>query len=401
MPEYSFKARSLAGEAWNGTLEADSQEALEFILNDKGYFSTSVKEKGQQGFSLTSLFERVDKRDLAVFCRQLAVIINSGVTIIEAIGILSEQVEKKFFKEVLRAVGDDVQKGKLLSQSMADYPDTFPEFLRNMIRVGEVSGTLDDIMNQLADYYENEERINRKVKSAMVYPIILAIMTVGVVTLLMVMVLPMFSDVLSEMGAQMPLITVVLMAISNFMVHYIIVILLAVVVIVLALVSYGRTPNGRLRFDAMKLTAPLFKTLTVKVITSRFARSMGILLKSGINIIYAMDIMCTLIGNRAVEQKFTYASEEVKQGRGIADSLDKLGVFPPLLIHMVGVGERTGELDQMLLRTSRFFDDEVDAAISKMTTFIEPVMIVLLGGIIGTILLSIFLPMLSIMNSIS
>ncbi|MPM04585.1 Type II secretion system protein F [bioreactor metagenome] len=400
MPEFIFKARSLAGEAWSGTLEADSAEALEFMLNDKGFFPLEIKPK-PEGVSLARMFGKVNKRDLAVFSRQLSVIISSGVTIIEAIAILAEQTEKQSFKEVLEVVGDDVQKGKLLSQSMSAFPGVFPEFLRNMIRVGEASGTLDDIMEQMANYYENEDKINRKVKSAMTYPMILGIMTVGVVILLMVMVLPMFSSILSEMGGQMPMITVVLMAISNFMRLNIGFIALGVAAVVFAFTSYTRTPSGRLRFDAFKVSFPLTRGLTVKVITSRFARSMGILLKSGINIINAMNIMTTLIGNRAVEEKFAVSSEEVQQGRGIAESLSRIGIFPPLLIHMIQVGEKTGELDQMLLRTSGFFDDEVETAVTKMTTLIEPVMIVILAVIVAVILLSIFLPMLSIMNAVS
>lgn len=385
---------------WKTSLEADSAEALEYFLNEKGFFLLDIRPK-DQGFSLSDFFDRVNKRDLAVFCRQLAVIISSGVTIIEAISILSEQMAKKSFRDVLRVVGDDVQKGKLFSQSLVSFPDVFPEFLCNMIRVGEASGTLDNIMDQLANYYENEDRIARKVKSAMTYPMILGIMTVGVVVLLMVMVLPMFASVLGEMGGEMPGITRVLMAVSDFMAKNILYILIALALVVVAFASYVRTPAGRLRYDAFKLKVPMFSSITVKVITSRFARSMGILLKSGINIINAMNIMSTLIGNRVVEAKFVQSSEEVQQGHGISESLHKIGVFPPLLIHMVSVGERTGELDQMLIRTSGFFDDEVESAITKMTTMIEPLMIVILAAVIGVILLSIFLPMLSIMNNVA
>ena len=400
MPEFTFRARNLSGEAWNGAIEADSTEALQYLLNEKGFFPIQIKEK-PEGFTFKSLFRSVKKKDLAVFCRQMSVIINSGVTVIESVQILAEQVENEYFREVLQAVGEEVQKGKMLSQSMEDYPAAFPEFLVNMIKVGEASGTLDEIMEQMANFYENEDRINRKVKSAMTYPAILGVMTIGVVTLLMVMVLPMFSSVLSEMGGEMPGITVVLMAISNFMVHNIVYIAIAVVLLVLGFMTYTKSESGRLRFDALKLKIPLFKTVTIKVITSRFARSMGILLKSGINIINSMTIMSTLIGNRAVEQRFAESAEEVQEGRGISESLGRIGIFPPLLIRMVAVGEQTGELDQMLTRTSRFFDDEVEEAVTKMTTMIEPVMIIVLGGVIAVILLSIFLPMLSIMNSVS
>lgn len=400
MAEYVFKARSLSGETWNGTIEADSEEALEYLLNDKGYFPLSIKEKAE-GVSISGTFDKINKRDLAVFCRQLSVIINSGVTLIEAIDILAQQVQKKTFKLTLEAVGEDVQKGKLLSQAMNAFPSVFPEFLRNMIRIGEASGTLDTIMDKLADYYEREDKINRKVKSAMTYPMILGVLTVGVVILLMVMVLPMFSNVLSEMGGELPGITRVLMSISGFMTKNILLIIIAIFLLIVGFTAYKRTDSGRLNVDALKLRIPVFKDITVKVITSRFARSMGILLRSGINIINAMSIMSNLIGNRAVELKFIQSSEEVQQGRGISEALKKLDIFPPLLIHMVAVGERTGELDQMLIRTSGFFDDEVEASISRMTAMIEPMMIIVLAGVIAVILLSIFLPMLSIMDNVA
>jgi len=298
-------------------------------------------------------------------------------------------------------VWEDVQKGKLLSQAMAGFPQVFPEFLRNMVRVGEASGTLDTIMMQMANYYENEDRINRKVKTAMTYPTILGVLTVGVVILLMVVVLPMFSSILTEMGGNMPGITIALMAVSDFLRSNILVILLFLVLLIMALAAYGKTETGRFRYDTLRLKLPVVRTLTVKVITSRFARSMAILLRSGLNIINAMGIMSTLIGNRNVEERFMESLDDIRQGRGIAYSLERVGIFPPLLIHMVSVGERTGELDEMLLRTSGFFDDEVEAAITKMTTLIEPIMIIILAVIIAIILLSIFLPMLEIMNAVS
>ena len=399
MPEFAYKARNLKGELLQGTMEAANSEALAALLNEKGYFVTESRVQ-EQALSLTGMFERVNKRDLAVFCRQLSVVLNSGITILEAVTMLAEQVEKKTFRTALETVRDDLQRGRLLSQAMLTFPSMFPEFLTNMVRIGEASGTLDTVMNKMAAYYENEDKLNRKIKSAMTYPAILACMTVGVVILLMVAVLPTFSGILGQLGGKMPGITVALMAISNFMVHNIVYILLAIVLIVVGRIWYIRTENGRLRSDTFKITHSLFKNIHIKTVTARFAHSMAILLQSGMNIINAMGIMSNLMGNRAVENRFHKATDEVQQGRGIADSLERMSLFPPLLLHMVSVGEKTGELDQMLERTSGFFDDEVDAAISRMTTLIEPLMIIILAVVIATILLSIFLPMLAIMNSV-
>lgn len=400
MAVYVFKAGSLGGETWKGTIEADSVEALEYLLNDKGYFPLSIKEKSE-AVSLMGLIDKVNKRDLAVFCRQLSVIINSGMTIVDAIDILSRQVSKKSFRNTLELVSEDVQKGKLLSQALSDFPAVFPEFFRNMIKVGEATGTLDTITERLADYYEKEDRLNRKVKSAMIYPIILSLMTVGVIVLLIAMVLPVFSNVLSEMGGELPGITLALMSISNYTSGKSVCIIIALFPLMVGITAYSRTTAGRLKMDTLKLKIPILRNITIKIITSRFARSMGILLRSGINIISAMHIMSSLIGNRAIEMRFVQSSEDVRQGRGIAFSLNKLGIFPPLLIHMVAVGERTGNLDQMLLRTSGFFDDEVEASISKMSTIIEPLVIVILAVVVAIILFSIFLPMLTILDSVA
>lgn len=399
MPEFSYRAKNMQGNMLSGVLEASSSEALETLLNERGYFLLESKIN-EQSLSLTSLTERVNKRDLAVFCRQLSVVLNSGITILEAVSILSEQVQKKTFKAALMTVRDDLQKGRLLSQAMGAFPSIFPEFLLNMVRIGEASGTLETVMEQMADYYENEDRISRKVKSAMTYPTILAVMLVGVVILLMVAVLPTFSGVLTDMGGQMPGITRVLMAISDFMVKNIIYIAVVMAGIVAFRYFYIRTENGRLRSDTFKITYSLFKNVNVKVVTARFARSLGILLKSGMNIINAFDLMAGLMGNREVERRFMKSAEEVQQGRGISVSLAKMNLFPPLLIHMVAVGEQTGELDQMLTRTSKFFDEEVDVAIQKLTAMIEPLMIIILAGVIAVVLLSIFLPMLEIMNNV-
>ncbi|MCE5235382.1 MAG: type II secretion system F family protein [Clostridiaceae bacterium] len=399
MPEFSYKAKNMQGSAVNGVLEAASSEALEALLNERGYFLLESRIN-EQSLSLASFTERVNKRDLAVFCRQLSVVLNSGITILEAISILSEQVQKKTFRAALATVRDDLQKGRLLSQAMGAFPSIFPEFLLNMVRIGEASGTLETVMEQMADFYENEDRINRKVKSAMTYPAILSVMLVGVVILLMVAVLPTFSGVLNDMGGQMPGITRALMAISDFMTANIVYILIVIGLVIAFRYYYIRTENGRLRSDTFKITHSLFKNVNVKVVTARFARSLGILLKSGMNIINAFDLMAGLMGNRAVEQRFMKSAEEVEQGRGISESLAKMRLFPPLLIHMVAIGEQTGELDQMLTRTSRFFDDEVDVAIQKLTAMIEPIMIILLAGVIAVVLLSIFLPMLEIMNNV-
>ncbi|HOL92452.1 MAG TPA: type II secretion system F family protein [Clostridiales bacterium] len=327
-------------------------------------------------------------------------ILNSGITILEAIGILRDQASKRRMKEILEDVYSELQKGRMLSEAIVPYDDLFPEFMKNMIRVGEASGTLDTILNQLADYYEHDFKIRRKVKSAMTYPAILAVLTVAVVTLLMVAVLPMFSNTLTGMGGTLPGITVFLMAVSRFMADNILLLAAVVIIAVILFSYYIRTDNGRLWFDGLKLRLPIVKNTVLKTVTARFARSMSILLKSGIPIVNAMEILKELIGNRAVEKKFAEATDEIKEGKGIAGSMRRLGIFPPLLIHMIVVGENTGELDEMLGRTAGFFDEEVEEAIEKTVSLIEPAMIIIMAAVIGVIILSVMLPMVSIMEHV-
>ena len=399
MPIYAYKAKNLKGEAIEGDYETIAVDSLEYMLQEKGFFLVEAKRKGKE-FSLSGMFGKINSKDIAVFCRQFAVIINSGITIVEAIGILKEQASKKRARDILEEVHGELQKGRVLSEAMLRYPEMFPEFMQNMVKVGEASGSLDTVLNRLADYYENDHKIRRKVKGAMTYPMILGILTVAVVVLLMVLVLPMFAGVLSSMGGEMPLITRVLMAISNFMIENLLAILAVTILVIVGISYWIRTESGRYRFDSLKMKLPVVKPTTIKVITARFARSMSILLKSGIPIINAMEIMGDLIGNKAVERKFIEAQEDIKEGKGIAGPMRRLGIFPPLLIHMIAVGESTGELDEMLGRTAGFFDEEVEESIEKMTALIEPAMIIIMAAIIGLIILSVMLPMISIMSTV-
>ncbi|MDP4093449.1 MAG: type II secretion system F family protein, partial [Bacillota bacterium] len=359
MPTYSYRAKNLKGEELKGTYDTTMQESLEFMLNEKGYFLVDLKEEGKK-FSLSDITGKVSVKEISVFCRQFSVILKSGLTVVEAILILSDQAEKKNFREILKSIHEELQKGKLLSNTLDMYPRVFPDFLRNMVQIGEASGSLDTVMNRLAEYYERENKVRRKVRSAMTYPMILAILIVGVVILLMWKVLPMFSDMLQQNGGDMPGITKIMMGISHFVVNNITAIFIGLILGVSGIVYYFRTEPGRYLFDGMKLKLPLIKKVTVKVITSRFARSMGILLKSGIPILRVIEIMEKLIGNRVVEEKFKACSEEIREGHGIAVPIRKIGIFPSLLIHMISVGENTGELDEMLTRTAGFFDEEVE-----------------------------------------
>ncbi len=402
MPTYVYKAKNLHNEEMAGEFAGNSLDELKSMLHEKGFFLVDHDESGTK-VSFTGLGnKKVKSKEISLFCRQFAVILQAGITIVEAISILKEQVQNKRLQQVLGEMFEELQKGKILSAAMEMYKDVFPEFLRNMVHVGEASGSLDSVMNRMADYYEMDTKVRKKVKSALSYPIVLLVLTIGVVILMMVGILPKFADMLGKNGAKMPGITKAVMGVSNFFVNNIVIILIVILGSVVGLTYYfKKTTKGRYTFDGMKLKAPLIKKVTTKVITSRFARSMAILLKSGIPIVTVVDILGNLIGNKVVEEKFKACQSEINEGHGIAGPIKRLDIFPPLLINMIAVGENTGELDEMLTRTAGFFDEEVEDAIGKLTAAIQPIMIIILAGVIGVIILSIMLPMLSMMNAIS
>ncbi|WP_434510798.1 type II secretion system F family protein [Desulfitobacterium sp. AusDCA] len=399
MPTFTYRAKNLIGEQMSGTHEAADVEALTAMLREQGYFLIDVQAEGRV-LSLDDLFQRITMKDIALFCRQFSVIISAGITIVDGIGILRDQMEKRKLKTALEEVHEELQRGRVLSAALSDHTSIFPEFMINMIRVGEASGTLDVIMNQLADFYEKENKIRRKIRTAMTYPLILFFLTVGVVTMLLIKVLPTFAGILQSIGGDLPLLTKILLGVSEFFVKHLIMLTLSGIVLMGVLSYLAQKSEVKYWLDSMKLKLPLLRKTTVKVITSRFARSMGILLKSGIPVISAIEIMSNLLGNRVAEHKFIDCCVAVREGKGIAGPIKKVGLFPPLLIHMITVGETTGELDEMLTRTAGFFDEEVEEAIEKLTAAIEPAMIIVMAVVIGSIVLAIMLPMVNIMKSV-
>ncbi|MCL2165051.1 MAG: type II secretion system F family protein [Oscillospiraceae bacterium] len=350
-------------------------------------------------FGLKPGARSVKIKDIAVFCRQFSVLLNAGIPIVEAVSILKNQSEKRYLCEILTDIHSKLQMGNMLSQALSEYSNVFEDFLINMVKVGEASGSLDAIMERLAEYYERNNKLSQKIKSAMTYPAILAVLTIAVVILLMVEVLPMFTGILSQMGGSMPGITRLLINASDFFVNNLFIIVIAVLGIVVGIRYFVRTGVGKYWFDGIKLAIPGVSVITVKIITARFARSMSILLKSGIPIVNAIDIIKDLIGNTVVEKKFTAASEDIRSGKGISGPIRDLNFFPKLLEHMVAVGENSGELDEMLGRTAYFFDSEVEEAIDRLTVMIEPILIIILGIVVGIIIISIMLPMINVMRA--
>lgn len=406
MALFKYSAKNLNGDLLENEQEFESEEILRKRLIEDGYYILTVKRvfsgelKESSGVSIKIGSGKVKKNEFFIFCRQFAIILNSGINIVEAVEILTHQTNNNKLKETLKGLHEQLMEGIMLSSAMGSYKDVFPDFFVSMIQVGEISGTLDSVLNRMAEYYEKEHKVAKKIKSASLYPIIVMVIALGVITLLMLKVLPMFSKMLSSMGGKLPFITQLLMGVSNFMVNNFIYIVLTIIIMMVAAAFYKKSERGKYKLDGLKLKLPIIKDVVRKSITSKFSRSLSLLLKSGIPIIRALEIMSTIIGNKIVEEKFKDCCIEVKEGKGMAVSLENMNLFPPMLVHMVSVGERTGELDDILDRTAVFFEDEVDEAIDHATTLIEPIMIVFLAVVVGIVLLAVMLPMTNIMQSI-
>ena len=433
---YAYTAKNMDGDVIRGEQSVASFEELEDVLRMRGYFIVSHSESpgsaaggagggagaaggiggsvgaaggagsvggaGALGVArLKAGFSRkVGSREIAVFCRQFSVLLNAGVTIVEAISLLKGQTESKKLDSVADNINEQLRRGIVLSEAMSAHRDVFEDLFLNMVKVGEVSGTIDTIMQRLADYYERDYKIKQKIKSAMTYPAILAVLTVAVIILLIVKILPMFTEILGQMGEGLPFITEALIGVSNFFVNNILLILLVFLALLVFIRYFSKSAIGGYWIDGLKLTAPGVKNVCTKIITARFARSMSILLKSGVPIINAVEIMQQIIGNKVAEQRFKACARAIKEGKGIAGPIRDINLFPNLLVHMIAIGESSGELDEMLARTAGFFDMEVEEAIDRLTVMIEPLMIIVLGAVVGLIIISVMLPMISVMTSL-
>lgn len=398
MGVYNYKAKNLQGKLIEGETTAANDAELKAYIRSQGYFIVSYAEVAES-VDLFKSFRKVKVKDITIFCRQFAVLFNSGITILETIEILMLQTGNKKMKEVLRVIYDDIRKGKVLSEAMDLHDSVFPEFLRNMIKVGEVSGNLDEILNRMADYYERDNKIKNKVKAALTYPVVLFFLMIAVVIVLLTVVIPIFADTLSGFGATLPPITEFMINMSDFVKAKFLWLLIGISGGVVFFLNWQKSNAGREVIDRLMLRLPIIKGVSEKVITARFSRSLSILLRSGISMLDAIELMSKLLGNREVEKRFMSCREEVRKGNGLSKAITTVGIFPPLLTQMIAVGERTGELDEILSRTAGFFDDEVEEAVGRATTLIEPIMLILMAVVVGSILVSVMLPLMKIMET--
>lgn len=398
MAEFEYKGKTLGGAQVSGVLKAENRQDLERILRRNRITVTSVRKK-QKELSL-KIGTGIKRIDISRFTRQFATMIGSGLPMIQCLEILAAQVESPEMRKVINKVKDSVQSGSTLADALAKHPKVFDQLYTNMVEAGEMGGALDVILVRLANYREKADALIRKVRGAMMYPAVVVVVAIAVTTAMLAFVVPVFAKMFTSLGSQLPTPTLVVLAISNFLQSYYYIIILGMIGLGVAFRFYAKTPDGRLNVDKAMLKMPAIGTLIRKSAIARFARTLGTLLSSGVSILDALEITAKTAGNRVIHDAIKKSVLSIAEGDTITSPLKETGVFPPMVTQMIAVGEKTGGLDEMLNKIADFYDEEVDAAVSALTSIIEPVVIVFMGIVIGGILIAMYLPMFDIIGKI-
>lgn len=401
---FEYKVRDRTGSVQTGQMEAPSSAAVAKTLRDKGFVPLKIAERRvgslDKEVRLPGLKKKIKPKEIAVFSRQLATMVNSGLTLVRALTVLQEQTRNPTFTEVIADVRARVEQGSSLSASLANHPRNFGTLYVAMIQAGEVGGALDETLVRLADTLEAGVRLRSKVKSAMAYPVVVLSLIVLIVSAMLLFIVPIFSRMYAELGGELPLPTKMLVDLSGLLGKFWWLIALAIVGSTMAMKRWIRTPEGRAKWDRFKLRTPVFGKLVQKVAVSRFARTFSVLSRTGVPVLQALDIVSATAGNALVSAALRDVQESVKRGESLAGPLSRHEVFPPMVTHMMAVGEETGALDAMLGKVADFYDQEVDDSVNALTSLIEPILIIVMGVAVGGILISLYLPMFNIANLI-
>lgn len=397
---YKYKAISHNGQAIEGLYEAEEESEVLNMIRSNGYLPVSI-EKDIETQAQSSLFvPKVKRKDLAVFCRQFYTMINAGIGIIQTFEILEEQTKNKTFKNTIRAVREDIQKGYTISQSMKKHEKIFPNMLINMIEAGEISGTLDTILERMALHFERESKLEGKIKSAMIYPMALIIVSIVVIIFMLIAVLPTFVGMFMDSGVTLPWPTKCILDMSQGLKNYWFIVLIIGGVFGIFIHCYSSTPDGRRNIDNVKIKIPWIRTINVKIITTRFTRTLSILISSGIPLLESLDIVVKVLNNREIQYRLMKGMEDMSKGISLSKVICDVEIFPSMVEGMIKVGEESGALDEILSKTADFYDEEVEVSLQKMTTLIEPILLVLMAIVIGFIVIAMAMPMFDMVNTI-
>ena len=401
---FVYKVRDRAGAVHQGTLEAQSEQLVIAKLREMGYVPVSVKQRGRSMAAADKSIggkKKVDLRAVAIFSRQLATMVNAGLTIIRALGILTEQTESKALAAVVAEVKGDIERGLSLSQAISKHPKVFPPVYLSMVRSGETGGMLDEVLLRLSVTLEKQLELKRKIKSAMAYPIAIGCIIVLIVSAMLMFVVPMFEGMYNDLGGTLPVPTRVLIALSGALTTYWWMIGLSVFAATFLLRRWAATPNGRFSLDRVKLKMPVFGLLVHKTAIARFTRTLASLIRSGVPIMEALDIVGETAGNAVVARAVMAAKDQVRVGQSLSASLGTHPVFPDMVVQMMAVGEETGALDEMLEKIAEFYDSEVSATVDALTSLIEPLLMVAMGVTVGGMVVALYLPMFQIINLVN
>ena len=400
MPNFAFKARNRQGETLLGERMADSRQALALTLRREQIFLLEAQEKkvARKSFEFGG---NPTPKDIAVFTRQFSVMIDAGVPLVQCIELLASTQANKKFATALKAVQTEVESGNSLAASMKNHQRIFDDLYTNMVAAGEAGGILDTIFQRLSVYIEKNVKLKRAVQSAMVYPIAVVVIASGVITLILWKVVPMFTELFASMGVDLPLPTRIVIGASRFVGSYGLFIAIGLVILSFLFRAYYRTPKGRYTADGLILKSPVFGPLLRKIAVARFTQTMATLIASGVPILDCLDITARTSGNAIIEEAILNVKKAISEGRTIVDPLKESGVFPSMVVSMIGVGEQAGALETMLTKIATFYEEEVDAAVGDLMTALEPMIIVILGTTVGGIVISMYMPIFTLVGQLS
>lgn len=399
---FVWKGRSPSGELLSGEYNAESKDDLVSHLRKRKIIITSMREKAKGNINIKLPgSDRVSVKEIGVFTRQFATMINAGLPMVQCLDILSQQTEKEFFRTSIARLMADVEGGSTLAESMARHPKVFSTLYVNMVEAGEAGGILDVILVRLATFLEKLDALQRKVKGALTYPSVVAFVAIMATCFMLIFIIPTFAKMFTDFGGQLPTPTRIVMGLSDFLRGYWWAIIAGVVGVVIGLQRYYKTESGRLVIDRLLLKIPILGDVIRKGAVARFTRTLGTLISSGVPILSGLEITARTAGNRVVENAVVATRESISQGNTIAEPLRVSGVFPPMVTSMIAVGEQTGALDEMLEKIASFYDSEVDTAVDALTAIIEPVMIVVMGTVVGGMLIAMYLPMFKLVSVVS
>lgn len=397
---YKYKAVKGNGEKVEGFFESSTESEVIAMLKNEEYMPISVERDIEKSSKVELFTSKVKKKDLAIFCRQFYTMVDAGISIIRCLEILSVQTGNKSLKRSLEGIYTDIQKGVTLSGAMKRYDKTFPPILINMVEAGEVSGNLDNILERMAVHFEKENKLESKIKASLIYPVVLIVVSVAVVIFMLVGVLPTFIEMFENSGSQLPSITLLLLNSSKFLQKYWYLILGGIAGLSVLFIYYKSTKEGKKALALLKIKTPFIKITNQKIITSRFTRTLSTLMSSGIPLLEALKIVGNVVNNAVIKERLQDGMEDIKKGTSLSQTIRDMEVFPPMVYSMVNIGEESGSLDNILVKTADFYDEEVELSLQRMTTLIEPILLIVMALVIGFIVIAMALPMFDLVNTI-